>query len=139
MTKKATDELNIQANEISRTFYVSNLIDWDAILGQPSLATLNVIMDVKNNEVSIQPTGKPRHQLDILQKQSHAVSTAACSINNYDDDICNSTSSYVPETDTEDQDAEFARYHDGTAAHIQSCIYSLRESQSVSPNAAQVT
>ena len=60
MIKKATVEINIQGNEISRAFYVSNPIDWDAIFGQPFLATLNVIMDVKNNKVAIQPTGKLR-------------------------------------------------------------------------------
>ena len=69
---------------------------------QPVLITLNVIMDVNYNEVSIQPTGKPRPQLHILQKQSHAVSIAASSIHDYDDDICNDSSSHTPETDTED-------------------------------------
>ena len=31
MTKKATVELDIQGNKITRIFYVSNLRDWDAI------------------------------------------------------------------------------------------------------------
>ena len=125
MTKKANVELNIQGNKISRVFYVSNLRDWDAILGQPFLATLNVIMDVKNNKVSIQPIGKPRQQLYMLQKQSHAVSTAACSIYNYDDKIFYDLSSHAEETDLEDEEAEFERYHDGSAAHIQACMYCL--------------
>ena len=103
ITKKATVELNIQANKMSRTFYVSNLRDWEAILGQHFLATLNVSMDVEDNEVCIQPTGKLREQLHMLQKQSHAVSTAAYSIYDYDDDICNDSSSHAPETDTEDE------------------------------------
>ena len=139
MTKKATVELNIRGNKIRRTFYVSNLRDWDAILVQPLLATLNVMMDVKNNKVSIQPSGKPRHQLDMLQKQSHAVSTAVCVMHDYDDDISNDSSSHAPETDTEDESAEFVSYHDCSAAYIQSCIYCLHESQSVSTSAAQVT
>ena len=84
MTKKTTVELNRQGNKISRTFYVSNLSDWHAILGQPVLSTLNVIVDVKNNKVSMQPTGKPRQQLYMLQKQSHALSTAVCTIYDYD-------------------------------------------------------
>ena len=75
----------------------------------------------------------------MLQKQSHAVSTAACSIYDYDADICIDSSSNAHETDTEDEEAEFARYHNGSAAHIQSCMYCLHESQSVSTNAAQVT
>ena len=60
MTKKADVELNIQGNKISISFYVPNLTDWHSTLGQPLLATLNVIMDVKNNQVSIQPIGKSR-------------------------------------------------------------------------------
>ena len=139
MTTKVTVELNIRGNEISRTFYISNLSDWDAILGPPFLATLNVIMDVQNNMVFIQPIGKPRQQLYMLQKQSHAVSTAACAFYNYHHDISYDSSSHVPETDTEDEEAEFARYHDGSAAHIQSCMYCLHESYSESTNAAQVT
>ena len=105
---------------------------------QPFLAKLNVIMDVQNNKVSIQPTGKPRQQLYMLQKQSPAVSTAACSIFDYDKDISYYSSSHTPVTDTEDVEAEFTRYDDGLAAHIQSCMYCLHESQSVSSNAAQV-
>ena len=96
-------------------------------------------MDVKNINVSIQPTWKSRQQLHILQKQSHAVSTAAGSIYGYDDDITNHASSHAAETDTEDEEAEFARCHNRSAAHIQSCMYCLHESQSVSTNPAQVT
>ena len=39
MPKKATVKLNIHEKQMSRIFYVSNLRDWDAISGQPSLAT----------------------------------------------------------------------------------------------------
>ena len=138
MTKKATVELNMQRDKISSTFYVSNCGDWDAILGQPFQATLHVIMNVKNNKVSIQPTEKLRQQLHMLQKQAHAVSTAACSIYD-DDDFSNNSSSDAPETYTEDAEAAFARCYEGLAAHIQSCIYCLHESQSVSTNTAQIT
>ena len=65
MTQKATVGLNIQGNEIRRTLYFSHLRDCDDMLGEPYLATRNVIMDVKNNKVSIQPTGKPREQLPM--------------------------------------------------------------------------
>ena len=75
----------------------------------------------------------------MLQKQSHAVSTAACSIYDYADDIYYDLSSHASETDTEDEEPEFAAYHNGSAAHIQSCMYCLHESRSVSTNAAQVT
>ena len=139
MTKKATVELNIQENQSRRTLYVSNLRDRDAILGQPFLATLNVILDMKHNMVSIQPTGKPRKQLYILPLQSNAVSTAACSIYDYNHDISYDLSSHAPGTDTEEEQAEFVRYHDGSAANIQSCIYCLHASQSVSTNTEQVT
>ena len=80
MIKKRTVERNIQGNKIRRTFHVSNFGDWDVIAGQAFLTTLNVIMDAKNNKVYIQLTGKPRQQLHMLQKQSHAVSITACSI-----------------------------------------------------------
>ena len=118
MKKKATVELNIQQNKISRRLYVSNRGDWDAILGQPFLAAPNVIMDVRNNIVSIQSTGKPRQHLHILQKQSDAGSTAGCSIYDCDDDICIDQSSHGPETDIEHEEAEFAKYCDESAAQI---------------------
>ena len=66
-------------------------------------------MYVTNNKVSIQPIGKPRQQLHMLQKQSHAVSTAACSIYDYDDDISYDSSSHAPVTDSENEEPEFAR------------------------------
>ena len=123
MTQKSTVELHIQGYKISTIFYVSNPRDWHAILGQSFLETLNVIMNVKNNMVAMQSTGKPRQQLHMLQKQSHTVSTAACSIYDYDDDISYDSCTHASETDTADEEAEFATYHDASAAHIQSCMY----------------
>ena len=58
MTKDATVILNMQGNKISSTFYISNLRDWDAILGQLFLAVLHMIMDVRNNKISIQSMWK---------------------------------------------------------------------------------
>ena len=97
------------------------------------------MMDVENNKVCIQPTVKPRQQLHMLQKQSHAVCTAVGSIYDYDDDIYNDSSSHARETDTEDEKAECDRYYDRSVAHIQSCMYCLHESQLGISNAAQVT
>ena len=74
----------------------------------------------------------------MLQKQSHAVSTAACSIHDYDDDISNDSSSHAPETDSEDEQGEFERHHDGSALHIQACMYCLSEQPAVSTNAAEI-
>ena len=127
MTKKATVELYIQENKIRRTFCVSNVRDWDAILSQAFLITLNVIIDVKHNKVSIQPTRKPKQHRHMLQKQSHAVSTAACSMYQYDNEIPNDSSSHAPEIDIEDEKAEFPRYHDVSVAHILCCIYCFHE------------
>ena len=74
----------------------------------------------------------------MVHTQSHTVSTAVCSIYDYDDDITNDSSLHVYETHTEDEEAEFARYHDGSAPHIQACMYCIHESQSASTNVAQV-
>ena len=99
MTKKTNVELNIQGNKISKSFSVSNLRNWYAILVQHFLANLNVIIDVKNNKVSIHPIGKPRHHLHMLRKHCHTVSTAACSIDDYNADISYNSSSHAEETD----------------------------------------
>ena len=74
----------------------------------------------------------------MLQKQSHAVSTAVCSIYDFDDDISNDSSSHATETDSEDEQAEFERYHNGLASHIQACMYYLPEQQAVSTNTAEI-
>lgn len=89
MTTKATGELNIQGHESSRTFNISNLRDCDAILGKLFPVVQNVCMDVRNNQVSIQSTGKLRQQVHILQKHSRVGSTIAYSIYDYDDNISN--------------------------------------------------
>ena len=57
------------------------------MLVQPVLTMLNVIMDAKNNKVAIPSTEKPSPQCHMLRTQSDAVSSAACRIYNYDDDI----------------------------------------------------
>ena len=74
----------------------------------------------------------------MVQKQSHIVSTAACSVYDNDDDISNDSSAHAPETDLEDKLAEFQRYHDGCASHIQVCMYCLSKQRAVSTNAADI-
>ena len=75
----------------------------------------------------------------MLQEQSHEVSTAAWSIYDCDHDICIDQSSHGPETDIEHEEAEFTKYYNESAAHIQSCMHCLHKSQSVRTNAAEVT
>ena len=53
MTNKATIEVDVQGHKEIRTFLVSNLMDWDAIIGHPMLHHLNTVMNVKDNRVSI--------------------------------------------------------------------------------------
>ena len=139
ITKKATVELNIWGHKISRTFYVSNFTKWNAILAQPFLSILHVMIDVRNHKYSIQATGKPRPYLYILHKQSHALSTAACSIYNCDNHITNHSSSHAFESDTDDKKAEFGWHQNESAAYIQSCIYCAHESKLVSSDSAEVT
>ena len=48
--KKATMEVDVQVHKEIRTFLVSNLMDWDAIIGNPILQHLNTGMSVKITE-----------------------------------------------------------------------------------------
>lgn len=59
----------------------------------------------------------------MLPKQRHAVSTAAGSINDYDNDIYNDLCICGPERDTEDEAAEYTTCYDRSEVHIQSCMY----------------
>ena len=68
----------------------------------------------------MQPTGKLTEELQMPSKQSYAVSTAACSIHDYEVDIFNDFSSHRYATDIEDEEAEFAQYYDGSVTQIQS-------------------
>ena len=74
----------------------------------------------------------------MLHEQSHAVSTAACRIYNYKDDIYIDSSLYREDIDSEDEQAEFEKSHDGSAAYMQACMYCLSEQQLVSTNAAEI-
>ena len=68
MTKKATMEVDVQGHKEITTFLVSNLMYWDAIIGHPMRHHHNTVMYVKDNRVSIQPTGKIRCDLHMLDR-----------------------------------------------------------------------
>jgi hypothetical protein len=69
MTQKATLNLNIQGFQLTRTFYVAN-IRQDIIFGEPILRFLQAEINVANNTCSIQPPGKNRFQLQMLNKSN---------------------------------------------------------------------
>jgi len=68
MTNKTTVLINVQGYKDERTFYVANLRNWDAILGEPVLKKLKAIMNIYDNMISIQPPGMARYDLIMLQK-----------------------------------------------------------------------
>ena len=86
MTKKATIEVDVQGHKEIRTFLVSNLMNWDAIIGHPMLHHLNTVMNVKDNRVSIQPRGKMRYHLNMLDRvtETPVMPTAATFTEDYD-------------------------------------------------------
>ena len=128
ITKKSTVELIIQGNKISGILYVPNLREWDTILVRAFFAAGNMIIDFRKQKVSIQAVWKRRTYLDMLWKQGHAVSTAAGSIYQHDDNVINYRSVHTSQSDTDDEEAEFANYQDGSAAQIQLCMYCLHVS-----------
>jgi len=66
MTNKIIVLINIQEYEEERTFYASNLRNWDAILGELALKKLKAIININDNMISIQPPGMARYYLIIL-------------------------------------------------------------------------
>ena len=58
----------MQDHKEVRTSLVSNLMDWDAIIGHPMLHHLNTVMNVTDHRVSIQPKGKMRCDLHMLDR-----------------------------------------------------------------------
>ena len=70
MTKKASIEVDVQGYKELRTFHVSNLMDWDAIIGHPMCHHLNTDMNVKDNRVSIQHKGKMRYDRHMLDRET---------------------------------------------------------------------
>jgi len=68
MTNKTTVLINVQAYEEERTFCAANLRNWDAILGEPALKKLKVIINMHDNMISIQTPGMASYDLIMLQK-----------------------------------------------------------------------
>ena len=108
MTKKATIEVDVQGHKEIRTFLVSNLMDWDAIIGHPMCHHLNTVMNDKYNSVSIQAKGKMRHDLNMLDRVTETrVMQAAAKYTEdydspYDSPISYDSSSHAHETDTDE-------------------------------------
>jgi len=67
---KAIVEVDLQGHKEKITFYVANLNEWNAILGNPALTTLRAVMDIAENQVSIYPRGKEPIELQMLDKQA---------------------------------------------------------------------
>ena len=68
ITKGATMKVNVQGHKENGTFLVSNLMDWDAIIGHRMLHHLNTVMTVEDNRVTIQPTGKMRYYFNMVDR-----------------------------------------------------------------------
>ena len=68
ITKKASIEVDVQGHKGIRTCLDSNLKDWDAIMIHTMWHHLNTGMNVKDNRVSIQPRGKMRCDLHMLDR-----------------------------------------------------------------------
>jgi len=50
---KAIVEVDLKDHKEIITFYVANVNEWNAILGNPALTTLRAVMDIAENQVSI--------------------------------------------------------------------------------------
>ena len=108
MTTKATIEVDLQGHKEITTFLVINLMDWDVIIGHPMLHHLNTVMNVKNHRVSIQPRGKIRYDLNMLDRVTETpVMQAAGAYSEdydsaYDAPISYDSSSHAYETETDE-------------------------------------
>jgi len=88
MSAKATVEVDLPGHKENITFYVANLNEWNAILGNPALTTLGAVMDIAENQVSMYPRGKESITLQMLDKQSMEYpSTAAQYIHPYAEEV----------------------------------------------------
>ena len=109
MTKKATIEVDVQGHKEFRTFLVNNLMDWDAIIGHPMLHHHNIVMNVQDNRVSIQPKGKMRYALNMLNRvtETAVMQGAATFTEDYDSPYdslkSDDSSSHAHETGTDEE------------------------------------
>jgi len=87
---KAIVEVNLQGYKENITFYLANLNEWNAILGNPALTTLRAVMDIAENQVSIYSRGKEPIELQMLDKQAIKYhSTVAQYIHPYVEEVTN--------------------------------------------------
>jgi len=85
---KATVEVDLQGHKETITFYVANLNEWNAILGNPALTTLRALIDIAENQVSIYTRGKEPIALQMLDKYTiEYPSTAAQYIHQYAEEV----------------------------------------------------
>jgi len=85
---KATVEVDLPGHKETIIFYVANLNEWNAILGNPALTTLRAVMNIAENQVSIYPKGKEPIELQMLDKQAMEYpSTAAQYIHPYTEEV----------------------------------------------------
>ena len=100
--------MDVQGHREISTFLVSNLMYWDVIIGHPMLHHLNTVMNVKDNTVSIQPIGKMRYDLNMLDRVIDTCDMQAAATftedydSAYDSRISYDSSSHAYETETDD-------------------------------------
>ena len=122
MTKKATIEVDVQGHKEHRTFLVSNLMDWDVFIGHPMWHHLNIVMHVKDNRVSIQPVGKIRYDLNMLDRATETLVVQAAATytedydSSYDSPISYDSSSHAYETETDKDITDSSSDSEGEAA-----------------------
>ena len=108
ITKKVTMEVNLQGHKEIRTFLVSNLMDWDAIIRHPMLHHFNPVMNIRDDRVSIQARGYIRYDLNMLARVTETpVMQAAATFTEdyespYDSPISYDSSSHAHETETDE-------------------------------------
>ena len=99
--------MDVQDHKELRTSLDSNLMDWDAIIGHPMLHHLNTVMNVTDHRVSIQPKGKMRYDLHMLDRVTETPVMQAAGtftedyVSPYDSAISYDSSSHAHETETD--------------------------------------
>ena len=112
ITKKTTIEVDVQGHKEIRTFFVSNVMNWDAIIGHTMLHHLNTVMHVKDNRVSIQPRRNIRYNLNMLDRltETPVMQAAATFTEDYDSPydcpISYDSSSHAYETETDEANTD---------------------------------
>ena len=125
VTKKTTIEIDVQGYKGIRTFLVSNLMDWYAIIGYTMLHHLNTVMNVKDYRVSIQTKGKMRYDLNMLDRvtETPVMQVAATYTQDYDSaydsPISDDSSWHAHETDTDEDTTDSSTESDEDPALLQ--------------------